>query len=114
MLSNPADLTKCQACETAKPAAVETKKAALNPLLALSQKSGWTCDTCMLQNDSSLSKCSACETPKPGAGKPADKPVSSTGLLYLPFISWFIHFLSLRRNGMNLGISWSTNVFIII
>ena len=114
MLSNPADLTKCQACETAKPAAVETKKAALNPLLALSQKSGWTCDTCMLQNDSSVAKCSACETPKPGAGKPADKPASSTGLLYLPFISCFLHFLSLRRNELNLRISWSTNVVIIL
>ncbi|XP_063691008.1 nuclear pore complex protein Nup153-like [Bolinopsis microptera] len=101
MLSNPADLTKCQACETAKPAVVETKKPALNPLLALSQKAGWTCDTCMLQNDSSVGKCSACETPKPGADKPADKPASSTGV--------FQQLGKFKQSGWSCGMCMLTN-----
>ena len=75
MLSNPPDLTKCQACQTDKPAS-GNKKPAANPLSAFAQKSGWACDTCLLQNDNSSTKCSACETPKPGA-KPAEKPASS-------------------------------------
>lgn len=78
MLSNPPDLTKCQACQTDKPASGD-KKPAANPLSAFAQKSGWACDTCLLQNDDSSTKCSACETPKPGA-KPAEKPASSGSL----------------------------------
>ena len=87
MLSNPPDLSKCQACQTNKPASGDKKSAsnpllaAANPLSAFAQKSGWACDTCLLQNNGDATKCSACETPKPGT-KPAEKP-ASTGLFFL-------------------------------
>ena len=93
MLSNPPDLTKCQACQTDKPASGD-KKPAANPLSAFAQKSGWACDTCLLQNDNSSTKCSACETPKPGT-KPVEKPASSGtfcfSLCVCLYICMFVH-----------------------
>ena len=82
MISNPADKTKCVACETPN-----TKAAAANPeeskappaksddlMAKFLTKPGanWTCDVCMISNNADKAKCAACETPNPAASKPVD------------------------------------------
>ena len=82
MISNPAEKTKCVACETPN-----TKAAAANPeeskappaksddlMAKFLTKPGanWTCDVCMISNNADKAKCAACETPNPAASKPVD------------------------------------------
>jgi nuclear pore complex protein Nup153 len=69
MISNPADKSKCVACETPNPAAPpDIKSDDLMSKFMTKPSDKWTCDVCMISNTADKFKCAACETPKPGGG----------------------------------------------
>jgi len=88
MISNPADKTKCMACEAPRPSAASSTPAVSTDAVAppptddlfakfITKKSGgsWTCDICMISNDASRDYCAACESPRPGVK--AEKPTAT-------------------------------------
>ena len=85
LVPNKAEATKCVACQTPKPGAVNSSSAAAKAPSSATMVSGfgdkfkapegsWTCDTCMLSNKSTISRCVACDTPKPGGQKSLSAP----------------------------------------
>lgn len=76
MLSNQAELDKCNACEASKPGAKLASSSNQAPVIpsdsSLAKKfappsGSWECGSCMLSNKGECDKCVACETPRPGA-----------------------------------------------
>eukprot|EP00092_Neocalanus_flemingeri_P026082 GFUD01028268.1.p1 GENE.GFUD01028268.1~~GFUD01028268.1.p1 ORF type:complete len:707 (-),score=239.83 GFUD01028268.1:117-2237(-) len=66
MVSNPADKSKCLACETPNPSATAAPKDDLFSKFK-SSSSNWSCDVCLVSNPADKTKCLACETPNPKA-----------------------------------------------
>ncbi|XP_017051857.1 nuclear pore complex protein Nup153 isoform X2 [Drosophila ficusphila] len=82
MVRNKAEVSKCVACETAKPGATTAQAAlvqaapttpAIVPLGGgfgdrfKKAANAWDCDACMLSNKAEATKCIACETPRKAA-----------------------------------------------
>uniref|UniRef100_A0A6P4F2Q9 Nuclear pore complex protein Nup153 n=1 Tax=Drosophila rhopaloa TaxID=1041015 RepID=A0A6P4F2Q9_DRORH len=76
MVRNKAEVSKCVACETAKPGAIPALAQAPPSTPAIvplgsgfgdrfkKSSTAWECDACMLSNKAEATKCIACETPR--------------------------------------------------
>lgn len=85
MCKSKATSTKCDVCETPKPAAKPVSAApnvgftgwGAGAQVLKSSLDEWKCDTCMCQSKATSTKCDVCSTPRPGEA-PAPK-VATTG-----------------------------------